>query len=48
MNTDLGLIFKPGTMELDVEVLLREIKRWVCGMFLFEQEKERRIELKLI
>lgn len=41
LNTDLGLILKPGTMEVDKDVLLREIKRFINTWdVLIEQEKE--------
>lgn len=48
MNTDLGLILKPGTMEVDKEVLLREIKRFVSTWdVLMEQETEWLTENKI-
>lgn len=41
MNTDRGLILKPGTMEIDKEVLLPEIKKFISLWdILIEQEKE--------
>jgi len=41
MNTDLGLILKLGTMEIDKEVLLREIMKFISMWdVLIEQENE--------
>ena len=41
MSTDLGLILKPGTMEIDKEVLLKEMKKFMSTWdALIEQEKE--------
>lgn len=41
MNTDLGLILKPGTMKVDKEVLLQEIKKFISTWdVLIEQEKD--------
>lgn len=48
MNTDLGLLLKPGTMEIDKAVLLREIKKFISTWdVLIEQEKEWLTENKI-
>ncbi len=41
MNTDVGLILKPGTMEIDREALLKEVKEFISKWeHLIGQEKE--------
>lgn len=41
MNTDVGLILKPGTMEIDKEFLLEEVKGYISKWDMYiEQEKE--------